>query len=136
MCSSTRRRGISTLPGGSSYAVAETLGWKSGLFRKLLRVVAIRQFRLDYYASFIRNTQNRKAWVLGTYGSPHATPLLRGYYPPYGRPQDIQLAYASRSEILSRVEGELTHSDPLEHESHRPIFPTRAGQSAENTHAL
>ncbi len=108
----------------------------SALFRKLLRVLAIRHFRLDYYASFIRNTQNRKAWVLGSFGSPNATPLLHGYYPPYRRPLDVQLAYASRAEILSRVRVELARSDPSVRGSHRPASRPLEERRAENTRAL
>jgi hypothetical protein len=108
----------------------------SALFRKLLRVLAIRHFRLDYYASFIRNTQNRKAWVLGSYGSPNTTPLLHGYYPPYGRPLDVQLAYASRAEILSRVRVELERSDPSVRGSHTPASRPREERRGESTHAL
>ena len=108
----------------------------SALFRKLLRVLAIRHFRLDYYASFIRNTVNRKAWVLGSYGSPNATPLLHGYYPPYGRSLDVQLAYASRAEILSRVRVELARSDPSVRESHTPASHPLEERQAGNTHAL
>ena len=84
----------------------------SALFRKLLRVMAVRRFRMDHYATFILNTHNRRAWVLGSYGSPNATPLLRGYYPPYDRQLDVQLAYATRRDILMRAQQELESSDP------------------------
>jgi GNAT superfamily N-acetyltransferase len=107
----------------------------SALFRKLLRVVAIRHFRLDYYASFIRNTNSRKAWVLGSYGSPNAIPLLHGYYPPYRRPLDVQLAYASRPEILSRIREELMRSDPSTRGSHRPAVLPQEERQAESTRA-
>lgn len=107
----------------------------SALFRKLLRVTAIRHFRLDYYVSFIRNTQNRRSWVLGSYGSPNATPLMHGYYPPYGRPLDVQLAYASRMEILKRVKVELTSADPTVRGSRRPAVRLTEARQGENTHA-
>lgn len=107
----------------------------SALFRKLLRVMAIRHFRLDYYVSFIRNTENRRSWVLGSYGSPNATPLLHGYYPPYGRPLDVQLAYASRSEILRRVRVELASADPTVRGLHKPASRPTEARQGENTHA-
>lgn len=107
----------------------------SALFRKLLRVAAIRHFRLDYYVSFIRNTQNRRSWVLGSYGSPHTTPLLHGYYPPYGEPLDVQLAYASRAEILRQVRSELESGDPTVRGSHTPAFRATEARQDGNTPA-
>jgi GNAT superfamily N-acetyltransferase len=107
----------------------------SALFRKLLRVMAIRHFRLEYYVSFIRNTQNRRSWVLGSYGSPHVTPLLHGYYPPYGRSLDVQLAHASRAEILSRVRVELAQPDPTVGVSRTPEYRLTEAPRDGNTHA-
>ena len=108
----------------------------SALFRKLLRVMAIRHFRLDHYVSFIRNTENRRSWVLGSYGSPHAKPLLHGFYPPYGRALDVQLAYASRAEILSRVRVELASPDPTTGDvSHKPVYRPAEARLDGNTHA-
>jgi len=107
----------------------------SALFRKLLRVAAIRHFRLDYYVSFIRNTQNRRSWVLGSYGSPNAMPLLHGHYPPYQRPLDVQLAYASRAEILKRVKVELASADPTVGGSHKQAVRLTEARQGESTHA-
>jgi len=107
----------------------------SALFRKLLRVAAIRHFRLDYYVSFIRNTENRRSWVLGSFGSPNATPLLHGYYPPYGEPLDVQLAYASRGEILRQVRVELASADPTVRGSHTPAYRLTEAQQGGNTPA-
>lgn len=80
------------------------------LYSRIARVLALRQFKLDYYAAFFLNTRNRRNF--GTQGAAitRAVPLLNGYYPPHNREVDIQMMYMSGEEILKQARADVLES--------------------------
>ncbi len=99
-------------------------GWRgknfSLHFSKLLRVIGIRRFRWDHYVAFVLNTKNRHEWSLQSTGQMQLHPLLKGYYPPYGRPVDIMMAYSTRDALLRHIRGEMEQSAQRWSDMHKP----------------
>ena len=82
----------------------------SAVFSKLLRIIGIRRFRLDHYVSFVLNTGKRQQWSLQSNGQTRIPPLLKGYYPPYGRKLDVLLTHCTREEMLRQIRQEMAET--------------------------
>jgi hypothetical protein len=90
------------------------------LFSKLLRVIGIRRFRWNHYVAFVLDTSDRRGWSLQSAGQMQLHPLLNGYYPPYGRPLDIMMAYCARDALLRHIRDEMERWEQQWSDMHRP----------------
>ena len=77
------------------------------IFSRVGRAIALRQFSLEWYVAFFLNTDRRTRFGRQGAAFANSVPLLNGYFPPYGRQEDIQLMYMSRSDILRQISHEI-----------------------------
>ncbi len=75
----------------------------SGIMARIMRNLSIRHFFIDWNVSFIADTPSRTRLALEGYGMAHRTPLLKGIFPLYGKPRDMQMFYMSKAEMLAQI---------------------------------
>ena len=78
----------------------------SGTLSRLVRLLSIRHFDIDWSINFARDTSNRTAMFNQSYGFPNSISITKGYYPPYDTDLDMQMNYIHRTEILEQLRSE------------------------------
>lgn len=83
----------------------------SGTLSRLVRLLSIRHFDIDWSMNFARDTSDRTAMFNQSYGFPNAISVTKGYYPPYNTDLDMQMNYIHRDEILQQLREENDEAD-------------------------
>ena len=78
----------------------------SGALSRMVRLLSIRHFDIDWTINLTRDTADREAMFNKSYGFPNSMPIIKGYYPPYGRDYDMRMNYMHRDEILQQLRNE------------------------------